>query len=97
LIDRDVERALAHDKAHRYEMRRCPRIGGREMTDPATGQKAGLMLGQHSGTFHDIDPCADLTGGLRCSAAKNSARFNFRGRRADTSGDAADGMRKNRN
>jgi hypothetical protein len=47
LIDRDVERALAHDKAHRYEMRRCPRIGGREMTDPATGQKAGLMLGQH--------------------------------------------------
>jgi hypothetical protein len=55
------------------------------------------MLGQHPGTLHDFDPCVNLTGGLRCSAAKNSAAFNFRGRQADTSGDAADGMRKNGN
>jgi len=48
LIDRDVESALAHHKAHRYEMRRCPRIGGREMTDPAIGQKAGLLHREHA-------------------------------------------------
>jgi len=37
LIDRDVKRARADDKANRHEMRDCPRIGGREMTDPAIG------------------------------------------------------------
>ena len=49
LIDRDVERTLADDKAHRDEMRGGPRVGGRQMTDPAGGQKTGLLLGQHRG------------------------------------------------
>ena len=54
LIDRDVERALADSKANRHEMRRSPRIGGRQMTDPAVGQKTDLVLGQHARILHDF-------------------------------------------
>src|ERR1700736_619868 len=54
LIDRDVERALAHDKAHRNEMRCRSRIGGREMTDPAASEKTGLLLRQHAEISHDF-------------------------------------------
>jgi hypothetical protein len=32
-------------------MRACPCIGGREMTDPAIGQKAGLLLREHAGNL----------------------------------------------
>jgi hypothetical protein len=39
-------------------MRRCPRIGGREMTNPATGQKAGVVLGQHPARLHGFGPAA---------------------------------------
>jgi hypothetical protein len=33
-------------------VRRTLRIGGREMTDPATVEKARLVLGQHPGRLH---------------------------------------------
>ena len=42
---------VAHDKADRYEVGRRPRVGGREMTDPTAGQKAGLAIGQHAGNL----------------------------------------------
>src|SRR5262249_1163527 len=54
LIDRDVERPVADDKTNRDEMRRGPRIGGGKMTDPATGEKTRLLLGQHSAILHDF-------------------------------------------
>jgi hypothetical protein len=54
LIDRDVERALVDNKTNRHEMRRSPRIGGSQMTDPATGQEAGLAFGQHAKILHEL-------------------------------------------
>src|SRR5215471_9779528 len=75
LIDRDVERALADDKAHRHEMRSTSRICGREMTDPATRQKAGLLLGQHPGLLHDFGSASQVL-----SSVASFGFLNQRGR-----------------
>src|SRR6266403_1321040 len=58
LIDRDVECTLADDKTYRHEMRRCPGIGRRQVTDPAAGEKPALLVRQHARTLHDSAPLA---------------------------------------
>src|SRR6266446_2899163 len=54
LIDRDVECTLADDKTYRHEMRRCPGIGRRQVTDPAAGEKPALLVRQHARTLHEF-------------------------------------------
>src|SRR5215472_2738569 len=54
LVDRDVDGTFADDKAYRYEMRGGPGIGGREMAHSTTGEKPGLLFGQHGEMLPDF-------------------------------------------
>ena len=66
-VDGDVKRHRGEREAHRHEIRRAARIGGREMADATGLDKAALSLAKHALILRQRRRLAyGFAGTLRC-------------------------------